>query len=146
MVLVETMGVPLVGVKVVVRVMTIARVIRVRLAAEVRLQVRLVLPALVMVLVKVQTVSVAARGVRRLVGVVPTCRTTPGPGAVNVVMMLVLVRVLVAWSGRVWVLVPVDDVISAMTLSLAGATGVTAADALEGLEVPPALVAVAVKV
>ena len=80
-----------------------------------------------------QTVSVAAREPRRLRGTVPTWRTTPGPGAVKVVTMLVPVVVDRVVSGRGLAAdIAVGVVVVVVVVeSLAGAVGVTAVEAVD---------------
>ena len=89
--------------------------------------------------------SLAARRPRRPGLVVPTYVTTPGPVAVNVVTIAVLVVVAVVRSRS-----GTDPVelaaLAVVTASPPGILGVIASDGLDAALVPPMFVAVAVKV
>lgn len=143
---VDTIGVPLVGVNVVVSVTTSACCVRSRRPALLSLQVIWTAPAVVMVLSMVQTVMVEARVLRRLVRTVPMWRTLPGPGAVNVVTIVVVLTMTVLVVGRAMMLggvvVPAPGVVPLFV----AAVGVTAFDAPEANELKAGVVVLATAV
>lgn len=94
----------------------------------------------------VQTVMVEARVLRRLVRTVPMWRTLPGPGAVNVVTIVVVLTMTVLVVGRAMMLggvvVPAPGVVPLFV----AAVGVTAFDAPEANELKAGVVVLATAV